>query len=194
MTPVRRRVVVIDNYDSFVYNLVHYLGELGAEPDVHRNDALTVDQIVTSRPDAILLSPGPGRPEDAGILCELIEPAARAGIPVFGVCLGHQAIGHVFGGRVVRAPELMHGKTSRVEHHDTGMFAGLPNPLTATRYHSLVIEPETLPECLEVTATTADGMIMGVRHRDLPIEGVQFHPESILTEGGHRMLDNFLKR
>ena len=194
MTPVRRRVVVIDNYDSFVYNLVHYLGELGAEPDVHRNDALTVDEIVTSRPDAILLSPGPGRPEDAGILCELIEPAARAGIPVFGVCLGHQAIGHVFGGRVVRAPELMHGKTSRVEHHDTGMFAGLPNPLTATRYHSLVIEPETLPECLEVTATTADGMIMGVRHRDLPIEGVQFHPESILTEGGHRMLDNFLKR
>jgi len=194
VTPVRRRVVVIDNYDSFVYNLVHYLGELGAEPDVHRNDALTVDQIVTSRPDAILLSPGPGRPEDAGILCELIEPAARAGIPVFGVCLGHQAIGHVFGGRVVRAPELMHGKTSRVEHHDTGIFAGLPNPLTATRYHSLVIEPETLPECLEVTATTADGMIMGVRHRDLPIEGVQFHPESILTEGGHRMLDNFLKR
>jgi len=194
VTPVRRRVVVIDNYDSFVYNLVHYLGELGAEPDVHRNDALTVDQIVTSRPDAILLSPGPGRPEDAGILCELIEPAARAGIPVFGVCLGHQAIGHVFGGRVVRAPELMHGKTSQVEHHDTGMFAGLPNPLTATRYHSLVIEPETLPECLEVTATTADGMIMGVRHRDLPIEGVQFHPESILTEGGHRMLDNFLKR
>ncbi|MBM3799268.1 MAG: aminodeoxychorismate/anthranilate synthase component II [Actinobacteria bacterium] len=187
-------MVVIDNYDSFVYNLVHYLGELGAEPDVHRNDALTVDQIVTSRPDAILLSPGPGRPEDAGILCELIEPAARAGIPVFGVCLGHQAIGHVFGGRVVRAPELMHGKTSQVEHHDTGMFAGLPNPLTATRYHSLVIEPETLPECLEVTATTADGMIMGVRHRDLPIEGVQFHPESILTEGGHRMLDNFLKR
>jgi len=194
VTPVRRRVVVIDNYDSFVYNLVHYLGELGAEPDVHRNDALTVDQIVTSRPDAILLSPGPGRQKDAGILCELIEPAARAGIPVFGVCLGHQAIGHVFGGRVVRAPELMHGKTSQVEHHDTGMFAGLPNPLTATRYHSLVIEPETLPECLEVTATTADGMIMGVRHRDLPIEGVQFHPESILTEGGHRMLDNFLKR
>ena len=194
MTPVRRRVVVIDNYDSFVYNLVHYLGELGAEPDVHRNDALTVDQIVTSRPDAILLSPGPGRPEDAGILCELIEPAARAGIPVFGVCLGHQAIGHVFGGRVVGAPELMHGKTSQVEHHDTGVFAGLPNPLTATRYHSLVIEPETLPECLEVTATTADGMIMGVRHRDLPIEGVQFHPESILTEGGHRILDNFLKR
>ena len=194
MTPVRRRVVVIDNYDSFVYNLVHYLGELGAEPDVHRNDGLTVDQIVSSRPDAILLSPGPGRPEDAGILCELIEPAARAGIPVFGVCLGHQAIGHVFGGRVVRAPELMHGKTSQVEHHDTGVFAGLPNPLTATRYHSLVIEPETLPECLEVTATTADGMIMGVRHRDLPIEGVQFHPESILTEGGHRMLDNFLKR
>ena len=194
MTPVRRRVVVIDNYDSFVYNLVHYLGELGAEPEVHRNDALTVDQIVSSRPDAILLSPGPGRPEDAGILCDLIEPAARAGIPVFGVCLGHQAIGHVFGGRVVRAPELMHGKTSQVEHRDTGVFSGLPNPLTATRYHSLVIEPDTLPACLEVTATTADGMIMGVRHRDLPIEGVQFHPESILTDGGHRMLENFLTR
>ena len=194
MTPVRRRVVVIDNYDSFVYNLVHYLGELGAEPEVHRNDALTVDQIVSSRPDAILLSPGPGRPEDAGILCDLIEPAAQAGIPVFGVCLGHQAIGHVFGGRVVRAPELMHGKTSQVEHRDTGVFSGLPNPLTATRYHSLVIEPDTLPACLEVTATTADGMIMGVRHRDLPIEGVQFHPESILTEDGHRMLENFLTR
>ena len=194
MTPVRRRVVVIDNYDSFVYNLVHYLGELGAEPEVHRNDALTVDQIVSSRPDAILLSPGPGRPEDAGILCDLIEPAAQAGVPVFGVCLGHQAIGHVFGGRVVRAPELMHGKTSQVEHRDTGVFFGLPNPLTATRYHSLVIEPDTLPACLEVTATTADGMIMGVRHRDLPIEGVQFHPESILTDGGHRMLENFLTR
>ena len=194
VTPVRRRVVVIDNYDSFVYNLVHYLGELGAEPEVHRNDALTVDQIVSSRPDAILLSPGPGRPEDAGILCDLIEPAAQAGIPVFGVCLGHQAIGHVFGGRVVRAPELMHGKTSQVEHRDTGVFSGLPNPLTATRYHSLVIEPDTLPACLEVTATTADGMIMGVRHRDLPIEGVQFHPESILTDGGHRMLENFVTR
>ena len=194
MTPVRRRVVVIDNYDSFVYNLVHYRGELGAEPEVHRNDALTVDQIVSSRPDAILLSPGPGRPEDAGILCDLIEPAAQAGIPVFGVCLGHQAIGHVFGGRVVRAPELMHGKTSQVEHRDTGVFSGLPNPLTATRYHSLVIEPDTLPACLEVTATTADGMIMGVRHRDLPIEGVQFHPESILTDGGHRMLENFVTR
>ena len=194
MTPVRRRVVVIDNYDSFVYNLVHYLGELGAEPEVHRNDALTVGQIVSSRPDAILLSPGPGRPEDAGILCDLIEPAAQAGVPVFGVCLGHQAIGHVFGGRVVRAPELMHGKTSQVEHREAGVFSGLPNPLTATRYHSLVIEPDTLPACLEVTATTADGMIMGVRHRDLPIEGVQFHPESILTDGGHRMLENFLTR
>lgn len=194
MTPARRRVVVIDNYDSFVYNLVHYLGELGAEPEVHRNDALTVEQILATRPDAVLLSPGPGRPEDAGILCDLIEPAGRAGIPVFGVCLGHQAIGHVFGGRVIRAPELMHGKTSRVDHRDTGVFAGLPNPITATRYHSLVIEPDSLPECLEVTATTADGMIMGVRHRELPIEGVQFHPESILTEDGHRMLDNFLRR
>ena len=183
---------MIDNYDSFVYNLVHYVGELGAEPEVYRNDAVSVDEVVAMNPDGILLSPGPGRPEDAGILCDLIEPAARRGIPIFGVCLGHQAIGHVFGGRVIRAPELMHGKTSQVMHRDHGVFAGLPSPLTATRYHSLIIERETLPDCLEVTAETADGMIMGVRHRELPVEGVQFHPESILTEHGHGMLRNFL--
>jgi anthranilate synthase/aminodeoxychorismate synthase-like glutamine amidotransferase len=188
-----RRVVVLDNYDSFVYNLVQYLGELGADPIVHRNDELTVDQILDLAPDAVLLSPGPGRPEDAGILCDLIVPTADRGIPVFGVCLGHQAIGHVFGGHVIRAPELMHGKTSQIVHHGTGVFTGLPSPLTATRYHSLVVERETLPDCLTITAETADGMIMGLKHRDLPIEGVQFHPESILTQAGHDMLRNFIE-
>ena len=187
-----RRVVVLDNYDSFVYNLVQYLGELGASPLVHRNDELTVDEILGLGPEAVLLSPGPGRPEDAGILCDAILPIAERGIPVFGVCLGHQAIGHVFGGRVIRAPELMHGKTSEIEHRGVGVFAGLPSPLTATRYHSLVVERESLPDCLTITAETSDGMIMGLRHRDLPIEGVQFHPESILTESGHAMLRNFI--
>ncbi len=189
---VTRKVVVLDNYDSFVYNLVQYLGELGAEPVVHRNDDVTVDDVLALSPDAVLLSPGPGRPEDAGILCDLIVPVAERGIPVFGVCLGHQAIGHVFGADVVRAPELMHGKTSSITHHRTGVFSGLPSPLTATRYHSLVVERDSLPDCLTITAETADGMIMGVRHRELPIEGVQFHPESILTDGGHDMLRNFI--
>lgn len=188
-----RRVVVLDNYDSFVYNLVQYLGELGADPIVHRNDELTVDQILDLAPDAVLLSPGPGRPEDAGILCDVIVPTAQRGIPVFGVCLGHQAIGHVFGGHVIRAPELMHGKTSEIVHHGTGVFSGLPSPLTATRYHSLVVERETLPDCLTITAETADGMIMGLKHRELPIEGVQFHPESILTQAGHDTLRNFIE-
>ena len=187
-----RRVVVLDNYDSFVYNLVQYLGELGADPIVHRNDDVSVDDVLALSPDAVLLSPGPGRPEDAGILCELIEPVAERGIPVFGVCLGHQAIGHVFGAEVVRAPELMHGKTSEITHQGTGVFAGLSSPLTATRYHSLVVERDSLPDCLSITAETADGMIMGLRHRDLPIEGVQFHPESILTDAGHDMLRNFI--
>ena len=189
---VARRVVVLDNYDSFVYNLVQYLGELGAEPLVHRNDDVTVDDVLDLEPDAVLLSPGPGRPEDAGILCDLIVPVAERGVPVFGVCLGHQAIGHVFGGSVVRAAELMHGKTSEITHLGTGVFTGLVSPLTATRYHSLVVERESLPDCLSVTAETADGMIMGMRHRDLPIEGVQFHPESILTDHGHEMLRNFI--
>ena len=189
---VARRVVVLDNYDSFVYNLVQYLGELGVEPLVHRNDDVTVDDVLGLEPDAVLLSPGPGRPEDAGILCDLIVPVAERGVPVFGVCLGHQAIGHVFGGSVVRAAELMHGKTSEITHLGTGVFTGLVSPLTATRYHSLVIERESLPDCLSVTAETADGMIMGMRHRDLPIEGVQFHPESILTDHGHEMLRNFI--
>jgi anthranilate synthase/aminodeoxychorismate synthase-like glutamine amidotransferase len=187
------RVLVIDNYDSFVYNLVQYLGELGAEPIVYRNDELSVDDALALDVDCILLSPGPGRPEDAGIMLDLIR--AGAGVkPIFGVCLGHQAIGHVFGGEVVRARELMHGKTSLVNHHDVGVFAGLPNPLVATRYHSLVVEPSSLPDCLEVTATTDDGTIMGLRHRDFPIEGVQFHPESILTAAGHDLLRNFLRQ
>jgi anthranilate synthase/aminodeoxychorismate synthase-like glutamine amidotransferase len=187
-------VLVIDSYDSFVYNLVQYLGELGAEPVVVRNDQVTVAQAIDLDPDAVLLSPGPGRPEDAGIICEAVGAFAERGTPVFGVCLGHQAIGHVYGGVVVRAPELMHGKTSHIEHDGLGVFAGLPSPLTATRYHSLVIDPASLPDCLEVTARTADGIIMGVRHRELPVEGVQFHPESILTAAGHDLLRNLLAR
>jgi len=188
------RVLVLDNYDSFVYNLVQYLGELGAEPMAHRNDALTVEEAVALAPDAVLVSPGPGRPEDAGIVCAAIPVFAERGIPVLGVCLGHQAIGHVYGANIVRAPELMHGKTSVIRHEGSGVFAGLPQPLTATRYHSLVIEPSSLPSCLEVTATTDDGTVMGVRHRELAVEGVQFHPESILTVGGHDLLRNFLDK
>jgi anthranilate synthase/aminodeoxychorismate synthase-like glutamine amidotransferase len=188
------RVLVIDNYDSFVYNLVQYLGELGATPIVHRNDALDVDHALALEPDAVLLSPGPGRPEDAGIICDLIPAVAAAGTPLLGVCLGHQAIGQVYGGVVTRAPELMHGKTSPIEHDGTGVFEGLPSPLTATRYHSLTIDAATVPACLDVTARTPDGTVMGVRHRDVDVEGVQFHPESILTEGGHDLLRNFLRR
>ena len=187
------KVLVIDNVDSFVYNLVQYLGELGAEPHVVRNNEVTVADALATNPDAVLLSPGPGRPEDAGILCDAITAFAGK-VPVFGVCLGHQAIGHVFGGNVIRAPELMHGKTSLVRHHNTGVFSGLESPVQATRYHSLVVEASSLPDCLEVTATTDDGMIMGMRHREVDVEGVQFHPESILTNHGHKMLDNFLAR
>ncbi len=186
------RVLVIDSYDSFVYNLVQYLGELGADPVVVRNDELTVAEAVATAPDAVLVSPGPGRPEDAGIICPAIETFGRSGVPVLGVCLGHQAIGHVFGATIDRAPVLMHGKTSPVEHRGVGVFAGLPSPLTATRYHSLVIAPDSVPDCLEVTATTDDEMVMGVKHRSMPIEGVQFHPESILTGAGHQLLANFL--
>jgi anthranilate synthase/aminodeoxychorismate synthase-like glutamine amidotransferase len=187
------RVLVIDSYDSFVYNLVQYLGELGADPIVIRNDECSVDEALDLAPDAVLLSPGPGRPEDAGIICDAIPAFAERGTPVFGVCLGHQAIGHVYGGTVERAPQLMHGKTSHVVHQGAGVFEGLPTPLTATRYHSLVIAPSSMPDCLEVTATTEDGIVMGVRHRELPIEGVQFHPESILTAAGHQLLRNFLR-
>lgn len=190
--PVTKRILVLDSYDSFVYNLVQYLGELGAEPVVHRNDDLTVDEALGLGVDGVLLSPGPGRPEDAGIICDAIIPFAERGKPVFGVCLGHQAIGHVFGGNVIRAPHLMHGKTSEVTHHNVGVFAGLANPVTTTRYHSLVIEKSSMPDCLSITAETADGIVMGVRHTSLPVEGVQFHPESILTTSGHDMLRNFL--
>ncbi len=187
------RILVLDNYDSFVYNLVQYLGELGAEPLVHRADALTIDEIVALDPDGVLISPGPGRPEDAGLSNAVIERFAGHR-PVFGVCLGHQCIGQVFGGDIVRAPQIMHGKTSLVRHHDIGVFAGLPNPLEATRYHSLVIEPTTMPDVLEVTATTDDGIVMGVRHREFDIEGVQFHPESILTAKGHDLIGAWLAR
>jgi len=188
-----QRVLVIDNYDSFVYNLVQYLGELGAEPLVVRNDAVTVDEAMALEPNAVLLSPGPGRPEDAGILCEAIKAFAGV-VPVFGVCLGHQAIGHVYGAAVVRAPELLHGKTSDIVHHGQGVFSGLQSPLVATRYHSLVVDEDDLPASLEVTARTREGMIMGLRHRTMDVEGVQFHPESILTADGHGMLRNFLAR
>jgi anthranilate synthase/aminodeoxychorismate synthase-like glutamine amidotransferase len=185
------RVLVIDNYDSFVYNLVQELGKLGAEPVVHRNDAIDIDGIRSASPDAILISPGPGRPEDTGISTLVIRELAGE-IPILGVCLGHQAIGQVYGGEVVSAPTLMHGKTSAVHHGGKGVFAGLPDPFIATRYHSLVVEPASVPEVLEVTATTADGVIMGLRHRHLPVEGVQFHPESLLTPSGPALLANFL--
>ena len=187
------RILVIDNFDSFVYNLVQYIGELGAEPVVIRNNEMSVRDAAVLQPDGVLLSPGPGRPEGAGILCEAIEEFAGR-IPVFGVCLGHQAIGQVYGGNVVRAPELLHGKTSPIHHFNEGVFANLPNPMPATRYHSLIIERETLPDVLSVTAHTESGMIMGVRHRDLDVEGVQFHPESILTTSGHDMIRNFTQR
>ena len=188
------RILVIDSYDSFVYNLVQYVGELGADPIVHRNDQITVDEAIELAPDGVLLSPGPGRPETSGILCDAVTAFAAIGTPVLGVCLGHQAIGHVYGAAVVRAPELMHGKTSAIEHDGAGVFAGLPSPLTATRYHSLVLDPATVPDELEVTARSADGIVMGVRHRAVDVEGVQFHPESILTGCGHELLKNFLAR
>lgn len=187
------KVLVIDSYDSFVYNLVQYLGELGADPVVVRNDAITVEQAMDIGADGVLLSPGPGRPETAGIICEAIR-AFAGNTPLFGVCLGHQAIGHVFDSKVVRAPELLHGKTSEIMHEGKGVFGGLPSPLTATRYHSLVIDRDTISDALEITAESSDGLIMGVRHRDFDIEGVQFHPESILTEAGHKLLGNFLAR
>jgi anthranilate synthase/aminodeoxychorismate synthase-like glutamine amidotransferase len=186
------RVVVIDNYDSFVYNLVQYLGELGAEPVVHRHDALTLDALIALEPDAVLISPGPGRPEDAGVSNEAIRAFGARGVPVLGVCLGHQCIGQVFGGVVERAPHVMHGKTSEISHDGKGVFVGIKSPFTATRYHSLVVERDTVPDELEVTAESEDGLVMGLRHRELPIEGVQFHPESILTESGHELLRNFL--
>ncbi len=186
-------ILVIDNYDSFVYILVQYLGELGAQPVVHRHDDIAVDGIRALAPDGVLISPGPGTPDDAGVSLAVIEEFGGE-IPVFGVCLGMQCIGQAFGGDVVRAPHVMHGKTSSIHHTDRGVFAGLPNPLEATRYHSLIVERESIPDELEITAEADDGLVMGLRHRDRDIEGVQFHPESILTAAGHDLLRNFLAR
>lgn len=190
---MRRRVLVLDNYDSFVYILVQYLRELGAETTVVRNDEITVREAVALRPDALLVSPGPGRPEDSGVCCAAIEELADR-CPILGVCLGHQCIAHVFGGSVVRAPAVMHGKVSEIRHDGAGVLAGVANPLRATRYHSLVVEPASVPDCLEVTATTAGGVIMGMRHRSLAVEGLQFHPESQMTVDGYAILANFLGR
>jgi para-aminobenzoate synthetase component 2 len=186
---VSARILVVDNYDSFVFNLVQYLAQLGAEVDVRRNDEVTLEEIRGY--DGVLLSPGPGTPAGAGICLDVVRGLAGV-LPIFGVCLGHQAIGEAYGATVNRAPELLHGKTSLVHHDGEGVFAGLPDPFTATRYHSLAIDPGTVPDELEVTARTDSGVIMAVRHRTLPVEGVQFHPESVLTEGGHRMLANWL--
>jgi para-aminobenzoate synthetase component 2 len=183
------RILVVDNYDSFVFNLVQYLAQLGAEVTVRRNDEVTTDEARDY--DGVLLSPGPGTPEDAGVCMDIVRECA-GDVPIFGVCLGHQAIAAAYGATVDRAPELLHGKTSPVIHEDTGVLAGLPSPFTATRYHSLAVEPDTVPAELVVTGTTPGGVIMGLRHRDLPIEGVQFHPESVLTEGGYQMLANWL--
>ena len=186
-----RRILVIDNYDSFVFNLVQYLGELGAETVVWRNDAGTVEDVRDLRPDGVVISPGPGHPRDARLSVEVVRDLGHA-LPVLGVCLGHQVIGQVYGGRVGAAPELVHGKTSQVLHQGAGVLAGLPVPFAATRYHSLVVEREGLPAVLEVTGETAGGLVMALRHRHHPVEGVQFHPESILTESGHRLLGNWL--
>ena len=187
-------ILLIDNYDSFTWNLVHYLAEAGAEVTVRRNDRIGVDEALAMRPDGIVISPGPCDPARAGICLDLIRAAADRSIPLLGVCLGHQAIGEAFGGRVVRANRILHGKVDAITHDGTGVFAALPSPLRATRYHSLTVQPETLPGCLRVTATSDDGTIMGLIHTGLPIEGVQFHPESIASEYGHDMIRNFLSR
>ncbi len=187
------RVLVVDNYDSFVYNLVQELGELGADPVVFRNDAIDVDGIRAAAPDAVLISPGPGRPEDGGVSLDVVRQLGGE-LPLLGVCLGHQCIGQAFGGHIEAAPHLMHGKTSEIHHDGLGVFAGLPNPFVATRYHSLVVRPDSVPAALEVTATSTDGAVMGLRHRTLAIEGVQFHPESVLTPSGPALLGNFLQQ
>lgn len=186
-------LLLIDNYDSFTYNLVHFLGELGADVVVKRNDALDVQQAMAMRPDAVLLSPGPCDPAQAGICLALVEAAAEVKMPLMGVCLGHQAIGEAFGGSVIRCHEIVHGKMGGMNHTGKGLFAGLPSPFEATRYHSLVVDRPSLPDCLEVTAELENGTIMGLQHKTLPIHGVQFHPESIKSEHGHALLDNFLK-
>jgi len=185
-------LLVIDNYDSFTYNLVQYFGELGADPQVKRNDAITPDEVENMKPQRIVISPGPGRPEEAGISMELIRKFGGK-VPILGVCLGHQCMGEVYGGKVVRAGRLMHGKTSPIQHDGKGVFQGLPNPFEATRYHSLIVEKNSVPSCLEVCAETAEGEIMGLRHREYPVHGVQFHPESILSKEGKDLLANFMK-
>jgi anthranilate synthase component 2 len=185
-------LLLIDNYDSFTYNLYHYLGDLGAQVAVHRNDAIDVQVAMAMNPSAILLSPGPCDPDQAGICLALVAAAAETRVPLLGVCLGHQAIGQAFGGRVVRANEIMHGKIGTIRHGGAGVFRGLPSPFAATRYHSLIVERSTLPPELEITAEVSDGTVMGLQHRDLPIHGVQFHPESIASEHGHALLRNFL--
>jgi len=185
-------LLIIDNYDSFTYNLVQYFGELGAEMKIFRNDVLSVEDVIALRPERICISPGPCTPTEAGISCELIQ-AMGATTPILGVCLGHQSIGQVYGGDVVRADRLMHGKTSPIHHAGKSVFAGMPNPFEATRYHSLIVKRETLPSCLEITAWTEEGEIMGLQHKEHPVHGVQFHPESILTQDGKRLLENFLK-
>src|SRR2546426_12097667 len=184
-------ILVIDNYDSFTYNLVQYLGELGADPEVYRNDALSIEEMGAMKPERLVISPGPGVPKDAGVTIDAIRAFAGK-IPILGVCLGNQAIGEAFGGRVVRASYLMHGKTSEICHDSTTIFRGLPYRFKATRYHSLIVEKNSLPDFLEVSATTPDGLIMGLRHRKFPVEGVQFHPESVMTEHGKKLLQNFL--
>ena len=187
-------ILLIDNYDSFTWNLVHYMGEAGAEVTVRRNDQLTVEDALAMNPEGIVISPGPCDPDQAGICLDLIKAAADRRIPLLGVCLGHQSIGQAFGGKIVRATRILHGKVDAISHDGTGVFAGLPSPMNATRYHSLTVQPESLPDCLRVTATSDDGTIMGLIHRDLPIEGVQFHPESIASENGHEMIRTFLSR
>jgi anthranilate synthase/aminodeoxychorismate synthase-like glutamine amidotransferase len=184
-------ILVIDNYDSFTYNLVQYLGELGARPEVRRNDQVTAAELERMAPERIVISPGPKTPSDAGVCLEVIKKFSGR-IPILGVCLGHQAIGQAFGGKVVRAPQIMHGKTSQISHDGKTVFGGLPNPFAATRYHSLIVERESLPPCLEISATSPDGLIMGLRHKTMRVEGVQFHPESILTDAGKKLLANFL--
>ena len=187
------RVLVIDNYDSFVYNLVQYLGELNAEPLVKRHDAITIDEVENISPDALLISPGPGNPKQAGISVDLIKWAAGK-IPVLGICLGHQCIGEAWGGKIIHAPQVMHGKTSLISHNETGLFKDIKSPFKATRYHSLIVDPTSFPNELEITAKTDDGLIMGLRHREFEIYGLQFHPESVLTSYGHKLIENFLLR
>jgi anthranilate synthase/aminodeoxychorismate synthase-like glutamine amidotransferase len=184
-------ILLLDNYDSFTYNLAQYLGELGCEVEVHRNDRISVEQIAQRKPERIVISPGPCTPQEAGICVELIQKLAGK-IPILGVCLGHQAIGAAFGGKIIRAPKLFHGKTSQIRHDGSGLFRGLPNPFTATRYHSLIVERKSLPAELQVTAETDDDIIMGIQHRHYPLMGVQFHPESVLTDSGKQLLKNFL--